>query len=123
MWKVRSVLRARELSRLDDLGQDVGAHLHDVLAQQPHAPRHGEVVDEGRRRAQTSKASNRSGRAARQTVAPEAVSTISSEVAVEAVERMDGGDQQREGRDDGHQVGQRQRGHLDQHPHVLALAR
>ena len=42
-------------------------------------------------------------------------------VAIEAVERMNGGDQQRERGDDRHQVRQRQRRHLNQHPGVLPL--
>lgn len=43
-------------------------------------------------------------------------------VGVEPVERMQSGDEKRERRDDGHQVRQGERRHLDQHPGVLTLA-
>ncbi len=42
-----AVLGAGERAGLDDLRQDVGAHLHDVLPQELEAPGHAEVIDEG----------------------------------------------------------------------------
>jgi len=40
------VLRTGKASGLDDLGDEVGANLDHVVAQQPEAPRHAEVIDE-----------------------------------------------------------------------------
>ena len=84
------------------------------------APRHAEVIDEGD--AQRDQQRQRQQRLRRP---PDGAAGRREHdelaVAVEPVERVDAGDQQRERGDDGHEVGQRQRRHLDQQPHVLTL--
>ena len=70
---------------------------------------------------ETRSASTSSGRAAFQTVAPAAVSHDQLAVAIQAIEHVNGRDQQRQGRDQRHQVGQRQQRHLDEHPRLLPL--
>ena len=111
----------RKPARLNNLSQQIGANLDDVLFQQPHTPRLRQMSDECQETRHDNSQQNERPRGG-----PDGGARCCQDdqlaVAIEAVQGVKRRDQKRKRRDDRHQVGQRQRRHFDQHPGVLALA-
>jgi hypothetical protein len=112
--------RRGKASRLNHLRNEIGPHLHDVGAQQLEAPRHREVVDEDHRdRDDQGEHEQRPRDRPDRTAAGRHDDELA--VAVEPVEDVDRGDEKRDGRNQSHEVRQRQQRHLDEKPRFLAL--
>jgi hypothetical protein len=107
-------------ARLDHLGEKIRAHLDHDVPQQPEAPRHRVMVHE-RNEAHDDQTERHQWLGDRPRRRPGRREHDDFAVAVEAVEGVDGRDQQREGSDDGDETRQAERRHLDQGQRALAL--